>query len=104
MGNVRPIPNPGDVFTDVRDDDRTMRVSYHADVGMVVVSLWAGRLCRASFRLAADEANRLIGALSEAVARADADGPVVEPPVAVDGPPDGPAVGGDGMSPGSACA
>jgi hypothetical protein len=70
MGEVRPIPNPGDVFADVRDIDRTMRVSYHPDEGVVVVSLWAGRLCRASFRLAADEATRLIAALSQAVARA----------------------------------
>jgi hypothetical protein len=80
------------VFTDVRDDDRTMRISYHADVGVVVVSLWAGRLCRASFRLAADEANRLIEALGAAVARADADSA------------GGSAPGGDGPSAGGAIA
>jgi hypothetical protein len=29
MGEVLPLPSPGDVFTDVRGDDRTMRASYH---------------------------------------------------------------------------
>jgi hypothetical protein len=66
MGEIRPLPNPGDVFSDVRDPDRTMRVSYHADAGIVVVSLWSGRLCRASFRMAADEAARLVTALGQA--------------------------------------
>jgi hypothetical protein len=63
MGEVRPLPSPGDVFTDVRGEDRTMRVSYHADRGVVVVSLWVGGLCRGSFRLAEGEVGRLIDLL-----------------------------------------
>jgi hypothetical protein len=59
MGEVRPMPAVGDVFTDVRAGGRTMRVSHHPDQGVVVVSLWAGGLCRGSFRLAADDAGRL---------------------------------------------
>lgn len=57
------MPRTGDVFADARGDDRTMRISRHAESGVVVVSLWAGRLCRASFRLPVSELPRLIATL-----------------------------------------
>jgi hypothetical protein len=60
-----PLPNPGDVFADVRDADRTMRVSQHRDSGVVVVSLWAGRTCRASFQLAVGDLPRLLAAIGQ---------------------------------------
>jgi hypothetical protein len=41
-----------------------MRVSYHQDRGVVVVSLWAGASCRGTFRLAADDIGRLTELLS----------------------------------------
>jgi hypothetical protein len=66
MAEVLPLPSPGDVFTDVRGEDRTMRVSYHQDSGIVVVSLWAGRNCRASFRLARADLARLTAVLAAA--------------------------------------
>ena len=53
------MPTVGDVFTDVRGGGRTMRVSQHADRGVVVVSFWAGELCRSSFRLSVADAARL---------------------------------------------
>jgi hypothetical protein len=59
MGEVLPMPAVGDVFTDVRGGGRTMRVSQHADKGVVVVSFWAGELCRSSFRLSVADAARL---------------------------------------------
>lgn len=74
MGEVLPMPTVGDVFRDVRGDDRTMRVSYHQDRGVVVVSLWANAVCRGSFRLAADDAGRLAAILSGVVPPADATG------------------------------
>ncbi|RSM41506.1 hypothetical protein DMB66_55880 [Actinoplanes sp. ATCC 53533] len=72
MGEVLPMPTVGDVFLDVRGDDRTMRVSYHQDREVVVVSLWAGAACRGSFRLAADDAGRLVAFLSGIVSPAGA--------------------------------
>jgi hypothetical protein len=66
MAEVLPFPNPGDVFTDVRGEDRTMRVSCHQDSGIVVVSIWAGRTCRASFRVAPADLARLVGVLTMA--------------------------------------
>jgi len=65
MGEVLPMPAVGDLFTDVRDGGRTMRVSYHDDQGVVVVSLWAGTVCRGSFRMAARELSKLISTLTE---------------------------------------
>lgn len=75
MGEVLPIPTVGDVFRDVRGDDRTMRVSYHQDRGVVVVSLWAGAACRGSFRLAANDAGRLVALFSDIVSSAGVTGP-----------------------------
>jgi hypothetical protein len=63
MGELLPMPKVGDLFADVRGDDRTMRISRHEEQGLVVVSLWAGKVCRASFRLSLDEVPRLIEAL-----------------------------------------
>jgi hypothetical protein len=59
MGELLPMPKVGDVFADVRGDDRTMRVSCHEDRGVVVVSLWHGRMCRGSFQLSVDDLDRL---------------------------------------------
>jgi hypothetical protein len=63
MGDVLPLPSLGDVFCDVRGDDRTMRVSLHPEHGVVVVSLWTGRVCRGSFRMSIDDVGRLVRAL-----------------------------------------
>lgn len=59
------MPRVGDVFDDVRDNGRTMRISCHEDHGTVVVSLWQTALCRGSFRLAADDLGRFISVLTE---------------------------------------
>jgi hypothetical protein len=39
MGELLPMPKVGDLFRDVRGDDRTMRVSCHDDRGVVVPRL-----------------------------------------------------------------
>ena len=41
------------MFVDARGEQRTMRVACHHDEGIVVISLWAAGVCRASFRLPA---------------------------------------------------
>ena len=94
MGELLPMPRAGDVFADVRSRDRTMRVSWHAEAGeagQVVVSLWAGRECRASFRLPAADVPRLINTLSETLSEAlPIPAPVPEPSPADTAPPDAP--------------
>jgi hypothetical protein len=41
-----------------------MRVSYHADQKAVVVSLWVGTVCRATFRMAAGDLGKLMSMLN----------------------------------------
>jgi hypothetical protein len=77
MGEVLPMPAVGDVFTDVRGGGRTMRVSQHADQGVVVVSFWAGDLCRSSFRLSVSDAARLAALLGDLPASPADDPPAV---------------------------
>jgi hypothetical protein len=62
-----PLPSRGEVFLDARGDDRSMRVSWHPEAGLVVLSLWRGNVCAASFRLAAEEVPALVSALLDSV-------------------------------------
>jgi hypothetical protein len=64
MGQVVPMPTTGDLFLDVRGEERTMRVSRHTERGLVVISLWTGTRCRASFQLSAAETARVIDILA----------------------------------------
>ena len=64
MGALVPLPRRGDLFSDIRGDGRVMRVSCHDESGMVVLSLWADRHCRASFRLDGEDVPRLMEALA----------------------------------------
>ena len=75
MGEILPLPTVGEIFADVRGDGRTMRVSFHADRDVVVVSLWAGTMCRGSFRLSTADAARLRGMLDDFQERAAAEVP-----------------------------
>jgi hypothetical protein len=54
-------------FVDARDDGRRMDVSWHADEGIVIVSLWHGSICRATFRLPVQDAPGLIQTLTDAL-------------------------------------
>ncbi|MGY0003683.1 hypothetical protein [Micromonospora sp. I033] len=65
------MPSFGDLFTDLRGEDRTLRVSYHPDRGAVVLSLWSGTLCRGSFRMPADDVDRLLALLTAVRTAAD---------------------------------
>ena len=65
MGDVHPLPRRGSVFVDARGEQRTMRVACHQDEGIVVISLWAAGVCRASFRLPAALALEMAELLAE---------------------------------------
>jgi hypothetical protein len=71
MGEVFPMPAVGDLFTDMRGGDRRMRVSYHEERGVVVVSLWADTVCRGTFQLGARDVSRLVEVLSHVELPAD---------------------------------
>ncbi len=62
MSDVTPLPVHGEVFLDVRGDDRTLRVNWHPQVGadgLVVLSLWRDDTCVGSFRLRPRDAHLL---------------------------------------------
>lgn len=63
MAIARPLPLTGSIFFDSRGDDRALRVSWHHDVDLVVVSLWRDNLCAGSFRLTVEEVPALIDLL-----------------------------------------
>ncbi len=68
MPEVVALPQRGEVFLDARGDDRALRVSWHSEQGVVVLSLWRGALCSCSFRLPIADAPALIAALVDGLA------------------------------------
>ena len=63
MGAVRPIPRLGSVLRDVRGGGRALRVSWHPEDDLVVLSLWDGPRCTGTVRLAAADASALVETL-----------------------------------------
>jgi hypothetical protein len=58
-------PEHGQAFPDARGDGRTLRVTWHGDERLVVISLWRGGRCTATFRLPAEDLPALLTALTD---------------------------------------
>lgn len=58
--DAAPLPRLGEVFFDVRGDSRTMRLSWYADTGVAVFSIWQGERCTATFRLPIEDLPRMV--------------------------------------------
>jgi hypothetical protein len=69
MPAARPMPETGSIFLDARGADRALRVSWHSEADVVVLSLWRDNLCTGSFRLAIDEVPDLIDLLRGGLAQ-----------------------------------
>ncbi len=69
MGRIVALPARGEVVTDVRGDGRAVRVSWHHEAGLVVLSLWHGELCVGTVRVAAEDVPSLVTALTQGLAR-----------------------------------
>lgn len=67
---VVPAQPRGEWFEDVRPGDRALRVSWHLEIGCVVLSTWRDGGCVSTTRLTPDEAARLIGVLTAGLAMA----------------------------------
>jgi hypothetical protein len=52
MVGVPPLPSVGGVFVDKRDPNRWLRVSWHAEDEMYVLSTWHVDTCVSAFQLA----------------------------------------------------
>jgi hypothetical protein len=81
MGEVRPIPRLGGVVRDTRGAGRALRVSWHGEDGLVVLSLWDGPRCTGTVRIAAADIPALVEALQLGLMPAPA--LVVDPPAEV---------------------
>ena len=69
--DAAPLPRLGEVFFDVRGSSRSMRLSWYADTGVSVFSIWQGGTCTGTFRLPMEELPRLIDALQRGMPGAD---------------------------------
>jgi hypothetical protein len=63
MPAARPLPELGSIHLDARGSERVLRVSWHTEQGLVVLSLWRENVCAATFRLGADDVADLIDVL-----------------------------------------
>src|ERR1700722_9860631 len=70
--DAAPLPRLGEVFFDVRGSSRSMRLSWYANTGIAVFSIWQGGTCTGTFRLPLDDLSRLVDSLGRGLS----DGPV----------------------------
>ncbi len=63
MLSPSPLPASGQVYADGRGDERTLRVSWHHEEGVVVLSLWRDGVCVGSFRMEPDQVRDLVDVL-----------------------------------------
>jgi len=61
--DAAPLPRLGEVFFDVRGASRSMRLSWYANTGVAVFSIWQGGTCTGTFRLPIDDMPRMVEAL-----------------------------------------
>src|SRR6516165_10078686 len=61
--DAAPLPRLGEVYFDVRGESRSMRLSWYADTGVAVFSIWQGGTCTGTFRLPIADLPRMVDAL-----------------------------------------
>jgi hypothetical protein len=57
----------GEVFLDARGNGRALRLTWHHEVDLVVLSLWREDFCVGTFRLSAEDVNAFIDALVDGI-------------------------------------
>jgi hypothetical protein len=65
---VAPLPTGAEFFLDARGGRRSLRVRWHHEDGLVVLSLWSGSVCTGTFRLTLEEVPVLVEALQTGLA------------------------------------
>ena len=61
--DAAPLPRRGEVYFVVRGESRSMRLSWYADTGVAVFSIWQGGTCTGTFRLPIADLPRMVEAL-----------------------------------------
>ncbi len=79
MSEVVPLPSFGEVFFDERGQERVLRVTWHE--GTLVLSLWRGEMCTASFRMPMNDVGRLVDTLDQGFIEAGGQYPDEDEPV-----------------------
>ncbi|MDQ4086307.1 MAG: hypothetical protein M3165_10865 [Actinomycetota bacterium] len=69
MARIVALPTRGDVFVDARGEGRALRVSWHHEDSVAVLSLWRDDTCVGTFRVAAEDVPALVQALVGGLAR-----------------------------------
>ena len=63
----------GEVFLDARGQGRALRLTWHHEADVVVLSLWRDRMCAGTFRLSTADVNDFVDALVEGLRDAPPD-------------------------------
>ncbi|HYN68551.1 MAG TPA: hypothetical protein VES93_16840 [Ornithinibacter sp.] len=78
MAEVSPLPIRGEVVLDARGGARAMRVSWHPDQGMVVLSIWRGNTCVGTVQVDSAEVPHLVDVLVRGLASGPTRAPSLE--------------------------
>jgi hypothetical protein len=68
MAEIHALPASGDVFLDARDQGRAMRLSWHHDGRLAVMSIWRAGTCVASFQLGGNDVPAFVESLVRSLA------------------------------------
>jgi hypothetical protein len=69
-GAVTPLPKRGRAFLDARDSARSLRLSWHPDDRVFVISMWHGASCIGTFHLDQTQLSTFIGGFVDQLADA----------------------------------
>jgi len=72
MADVSPLPIRGEVVVDARGGDRALRVSWHPEHGVVVLSTWRGNTCVGTVQVDTAEVPHLVDVLVRGLAASSA--------------------------------
>jgi hypothetical protein len=67
VAEISPLPKAGHVFIDSADPNHWLRISWHEDQRIFVLSTWSNGRCEASFQLGAAEAVQLMNTMMTSV-------------------------------------
>ncbi|MDX6296650.1 MAG: hypothetical protein QOI51_507 [Nocardioidaceae bacterium] len=68
MARILALPAHGEVVLDSRGEGRALRVSWHPEDDVVVLSLWQADTCSGTFRVAREDVPSLVTALVNGLA------------------------------------
>ena len=68
MAGIVRLPVRGEVFLDARDEGRALRLSWHHEAELVVLSLWRDDTCVATFQLGKDDVPAFVDSLARGLA------------------------------------